>query len=56
VDDVDWGTNPNPPTRLLWKSYQQNHLVAYWEDLGVGNDGFCLQRSSFIFVEFSYVL
>jgi hypothetical protein len=27
-------------THLL--SYKQSHLVAYWEDLGKGNNVFCL--------------
>jgi hypothetical protein len=34
-----------------WKS-EISHLVANREDLGEGNDGFCLRNISFILVEF----
>jgi hypothetical protein len=34
----------------LWESYQQTHLVADQEDLGKGNDGYCLQNISFILI------
>jgi hypothetical protein len=39
----------------LWQSYQQSHLIAIREDLGEGNDGFCLRNIPVIPVEVLYV-
>jgi hypothetical protein len=35
----------------LWQYYRQRHLVSIEEDLGGGNNGFCLQNISFRLVE-----
>jgi hypothetical protein len=32
----------------LWQSYKQSYLVANQEELGEGNNGFCLRNISFI--------
>jgi hypothetical protein len=52
MDDVEWENSRFVSQSALWQSYQQRHLVANWEDLGEGNDGFCLRNISFILVEF----
>jgi hypothetical protein len=36
----------------LWQSYQHSHLMDNQEELGDGNDGFCLRNISFLLVEF----
>jgi hypothetical protein len=36
------------PTRTLWKSFQQSHLVANQEKLAEANDEFSLRRIFFV--------
>jgi hypothetical protein len=44
---ISTGKTPDFSTRALWKSYQQNHLVAKREELGEGNDEFGLTKYYF---------
>jgi hypothetical protein len=55
VDDDDWGKSRLVHQSVLRELYHQGHLVANWEDLGDGNDGFCLRNIYFIFEEFFYM-
>jgi hypothetical protein len=39
---ISEGGTPDSFTRALWQFYQQSHLVANQENLGIGNDEFNL--------------
>jgi hypothetical protein len=47
------GENPQFIHRsALRQSYQQSHVVVNWEDLGKGNDEFCLRSIFFTYSRF----
>jgi hypothetical protein len=39
----------------LWKYYLHSYLVPNQEDVGEGNNGFCLGNTSFILADFFYM-